>query len=184
MMHRNLTIEALTIALLAATNSSLWSQTHSPEHIFALFVKLDSQGAQLTSDGWQEVAALFVTPGAPRRSRIFVTDGGGPGRPTPEGKKVGFVRDYLQFGHIELPQLHFSAADGSPGGAHLRAGFDLVKVSGPNGELEWRIEGPVPEPVVTIDAAIRYVIEVRANTKDAVLRNNADRTLAALRRLR
>lgn len=182
-MHRSLTLKTLAaVALLAGTNSSLRSQTRSAEDISAIFIKLDSQGAQLTDDGWQKVAALFINPGPRRRNRIVVSDGGRPLLPGPEGARTGMGRDYLELGHIELPQLHFSAAD--PGGYRIRVLFDLVKVSGSNGASDWRIEGPVPEPVVTVEAAIRYVSGVRGNAKDAVIRKNADRTLAALRRLR
>ena len=55
---------------------------------------------------------------------------------------------------------------------------------GPGGTVDWRIEGPVPEPRLGVEAAIRYVTEVRANTKDAAMRKNADQTLASLRRFR
>ena len=40
-----------------------------------------------------------------------------------------------------------------------------VKVSNSSGVGQWRIEGPVPEPVVTVDAAIKYVTGVHMSTK-------------------
>jgi hypothetical protein len=185
-VHRDSPIGALVaIGLLAATGGAAFSQAPSGESVFARFCELDSQGAQLTPEGWQRVAALFVKPGAPRRSRIIVTDGGGRLRPAPEGERVGVGREYVMFGQIELPQVRFSAASGLPPRAKIREeGIYAVKISGPGGQVEWRLEGPVPEPHLAVDAAIRYVTGVRASTKDAAIRKGADATLAALGRLR
>jgi hypothetical protein len=181
-MHRALTIRALAaIGLLAATRGTVLSQTPSAGDVFARFCKLDAQGGQLTDEGWQKIAALFVNPGKPRRDRIIVTDGGGPLGPTPEGGKIAVGREYIHFGHIDLPQVRFSNGEFPPGTMIREQGSYVVKVPGPGGAAEWRIEGPVPEPKITVDAAIRYVTELRANAKDPVIRKNADRTLAALK---
>jgi hypothetical protein len=75
----------------------------------------------------------------------------------------------------------------------VRAGFYVIERFGRgSGEIsrqaggpgQWRIEGPVPEPHLTVDTAIRYVAELRASVKDPAIRRNADNTLAALKRLR
>jgi hypothetical protein len=186
-MHHAFMIRTLAaIGLLAATGGRVLSQTPSAADVFARFCELDSQDAQLTRDGWQKIAALFVNPGTPRRGRIIVTDDrGGPLLPAPEGRKIGVGRLYILFGQIELPRVRFSAVDGLPPGAKIKEeGLYVVKISGPGGTEEWRIEGPVPEPHLTVIAAIRYVTEVRASTKDAAIRKNADETLAALKRFR
>jgi hypothetical protein len=171
------------VGLMAATRGPMLSQTPSAEDVFARFCKLDAQGGQLTHDGWRQIAALFVNPGTPRLHKIFVTGRSGPLGPEPEeGKrKIGVGREYIRLGQIDLPQVRFSAD--APGTMMIEAvGMYMVKISGPGGAEEWRIDGPVPEPVVTADAAIRYITEIRANTKDAIIRKNATRTLAALRR--
>jgi hypothetical protein len=187
-VHRAFTIGTLAaIGLLAAAGGPVLSQTPSADDVFARFCELDSQGGQLTPDGWQKIAALFVNPGTPRRDKIIVTDDrGGPLRSAPEGGKIGVGREYILFGQIELPQFRFSAVDGLPPGAKIieAVGIYVVKIQGPGGTEEWRIEGPVPEPHLTVDAAIRYVTKIRANTKDNTIRRNADRTLAALGRFR
>lgn len=185
MMYRAHMITALAaVGLLVATGIPALPQTRSADAVFARFCELDSHGAQLTSDGWQKIAALFVNPGPPRRDRIIVTnDRGGPLRSTPEGAKVDVGREYIWLGQIALPQVRFSDADAGIKVVEA-VGIHMVKVSGPSGTEEWRIEGPVPEPHLTVDAAIRYVAGILANTKDADIRKNADRTLAALKRLR
>jgi hypothetical protein len=48
----------------------------------------------------------------------------------------------------------------------------------------WRINGPAPEPHVTVDSAIRYVTRIRNTTRDHAIRNSADQTLAELAHFR
>ena len=185
-MHGAFALRIVTaVGLMAATGGPALPQVPSAEDVFARFCELDSQGGQLTPDGWQKIAALFVNPGTPQHDRIIVTDRGGQLRPAPEGAKVAVGREHIQYGQIDLPQVRFSAVDGLPPGAKIREAFmHVVKMPGPGGALQWRIEGPVPEPHLTVDAAIRYVTEIRADTKDAATRRNADRTLAALKHIR
>jgi hypothetical protein len=115
----------------------------------------------------------------------MVSDVGGPLRATREGEKIGVGREHLLFGQIKLPEVRFSAVDNLPPGIKVRGHFTYeVKVTGASGSTEWRIEGPVPEPVVTVDAAIRYVTVLRGNTADPIIRKNVDRTLAALTHFR
>lgn len=185
-MHRILIIGALAaFGPLAAGGGTQSSEASSAEEVFARFCQLDSQGGQLTPDGWRKIATLFVSPGISRRDKILVTDRGDQLRPTPEGAKIGVGREYILYGQIELPRLRFSAVNGLPPGAKiLDEGYDLVNVSGPGGSAEWRIEGPVPQPHLTVDAAIRYVTEARTNAADAGIKKNADQTLAILKRFR
>ncbi|MGB6358906.1 MAG: hypothetical protein WBF30_09025, partial [Candidatus Acidiferrales bacterium] len=51
------------------------------------------------------------------------------------------------------------------------------------GPPEWKIVNESPELCITIDAAVRYVTEARAKTKDPLIRKNADSTLAVLKRM-
>jgi hypothetical protein len=47
----------------------------------------------------------------------------------------------------------------------------------------WQIDHPLDMPFTTVNTAIRYVLEKREKTTDPVIRQNADKTLAALLRL-
>src|ERR1035438_4679953 len=77
-MHGAFALRIVTaVGLMAATGGPALPQVPSAEDVFARFCELDSQGGQLTSDGWQKIAALFVNPGTPRHDRIIVTDRGG-----------------------------------------------------------------------------------------------------------
>ncbi|SPE36863.1 hypothetical protein SBA3_2510020 [Candidatus Sulfopaludibacter sp. SbA3] len=100
----------------------------------------------------------------------------------PEGDKIAVGRVYIRLGQIDLPQLRFSVGDGLPSGIKVKEDFRLVKTLGRGGAQDWRLEGSVPDPPV--DAAIRYVTQIRRATNDATIRKNADRTLAALNHFR
>lgn len=52
------------------------------------------------------------------------------------------------------------------------------------GPKQWRIEGPLAYRWATVNAAILYVMETRDKSKDPVLRQNAEKTLEALRKFR
>ena len=181
MTHYKQRLVALVIVWMLAAVSH--SQGLSPDGVFARFCDLDVHGAQLTSDGWEKVAALFVNPGKPRRERIIVADRTEPLRSTPEGEKFGVGREYIRLGQIKLPQVRFSAEE--PGVRIVEMGpLYVIRVPGLGGTTEWRIEGPVPHPVVNVEAAIRYVTAVVQTTQDAAIKKDAEHTLAALKRLR
>jgi hypothetical protein len=140
------------------------------------FCQLDSHGAQLSSDGRQRVAAMFVAPGAPWHDSVMVVRDFALSRPFPQTGKIGFGVDYRPFGEIDPSQARFTPL---PQSLWVKGSFFVIKQS-----TEWRIEGLMPQPHLTVDTAIRYVTELRANAKDNTIRKNADRTLYMLKRLR
>jgi hypothetical protein len=48
---------------------------------------------------------------------------------------------------------------------------------------DWKIEGPQRLRTATIPGVIRYLMEMRDQSDDPVVRRNADKTIAALKRL-
>lgn len=50
----------------------------------------------------------------------------------------------------------------------------------PNGCNGWRIEGSLDKPFATVNAAIRYVLEMRNKFTDPAVRKNADETIQQL----
>jgi len=155
------------------------------------FCELDARGEQLSSDGWKKVAALFATPIGPRRDKLILVRDFVVSHPNFERGKAEFYVEYIELGQIDPSRMRFSSP--LPPGMKVRAGFYVAKQSGrrPGGTsnqaaecARWLIEGPVPEPHLTVDTAILYVTEFRKNAKDAVLRKNAEKTLAALKHFR
>jgi hypothetical protein len=148
------------------------------------------KGEQLSVAGWQSLAELFVAPGVRGFDKVMVVKNFAVSDPLPAkgGQRVGFSVGYTPLGLIYLSDAHFSPL---PKALAVRADFSVVKQFGPRTRASsvqtehgvWRIEGPVPQPHVTVDTAIRYANELRTNAKDAGTRKNADVLLTALRRL-
>ena len=51
-----------------------------------------------------------------------------------------------------------------------------------DGPLTWRIENTFFSPIITLNTAIRYVSQMRDNTRDLIIKKNAAETLAMLKR--
>jgi hypothetical protein len=133
--------------IIAAIEPFAFSQPEARD-VLERFCELDAQGDQLNPEGWHEIVALFVTPGALWLDKIKL--------------RAGF--DLLP---SEKPD------EVGPGGKGTH-------VVGPTG---WRIEGSPREHHLTVDAASRYAAELRAKTPDVAIRKNAEKTIAALKRL-
>jgi hypothetical protein len=177
------------IVLLIAISGSMLSQAPSARDVLVRFCDLDSQGEQLTPDGWQKVAALFVSPGAPRHDKITVVRDFVVSRPALKKGNAEFYVEYIQLGRIDPSQARFSPLPPMK----VRAGFNVIRqsaagsggaLSHAGGPAEWRIAESVPEPHLTVDTAIRFATKLHANARDVAIRGNADKMLAALKRFR
>jgi hypothetical protein len=51
------------------------------------------------------------------------------------------------------------------------------------GDWDWKLEGPQHERWATLDRAIAYLIEERDKSTDPVIKRNATKTIAILKRL-
>ena len=92
-------------------------------------------------------------------------------RPFPEKDKIGFVVEWTPLGEIDSAGASFSPLSPVP---EIKGNFFVVRQ--PAGEpAGWRIEGPMGRASVTVDAAIRYVTELRKNAANDTVRKNADR---------
>jgi len=158
------------------------SQARDPARdVLERFCKLDAQGGQLSVEGWQNVAALFVNPGAHRIDDIMVVRDYVVSRPFSKGDKLGFIVDYAPVGSIDVAEARFSR---SPPALQVKGDFVIKRsASQSQGPSDWKIEGPVPEPHITVQTAIRYATELQASARDVAMRKNADKMLAALKRV-
>jgi hypothetical protein len=83
------------------------ASTKPPKDIVEQFVKMDVEGARLTSQGWQEADALFVRPSEPPQPKVLlviawryaVSDG-------PEkGNTADFYMGYAEVGRVSTSSL-------------------------------------------------------------------------------
>ena len=153
------------------------------------FCDKDSQGEQLSADAWRKISGMFDSPGTPHLDRISVVRDFVVSMPNLQGDKAEFYVEYIQVGTIDSTAVRFSR---SPS-VKLRTVFNLIKRSateprpaanGGGVRAEWSIEGPVPEPHLTVDGAIRYATELRKTARDAATRRSAAKMLLALNGLR
>jgi hypothetical protein len=192
-MHRAFIVKFFVAVgvVLTAMQPEAFSQP-TPRDVLERFCELDALGGQLTPEGRRDIVALFVKPGAPRLDKIIIVRDFVVSHPAFEKNSAEFYVEYIQLGQISVSLARFSYLPP----LKVRAGFDLVpsgKLSevGPGeketrsaGATGWLIEGSPPPPHLTVDAAIRYAAELRAKTTDVALRKNAEKTIAALKRLR
>ena len=145
------------------------------------FRRMDAEGMQLTSDGWQAIAALFIRPGSAPLEKIAVLSKEGLSYASIADDNTAGVRAMsTYFGWVDVKSGRFEE---EPTGVKSIHDFSLV-LTNPDSSPAWKIEGPMSAPSVTVATAIRYVTRLRATTADAGVRKNAERTLAILERAR
>jgi hypothetical protein len=185
---------AFSLAVIVGTVQSSEPRNNLPKDVVDQFCKMDAAGERLTSGGWQRANAFFVRPSPPVEDAVVGVMGGDffEGTPQIKGDEAIVGIEYLKLGQLDSAmRFVWAASPSSP--VKIRAFYTLVlterhwelrsdgssprEVTGPK---EWRIKDFQSESVVTVDAAIRYVIETRDKSTDPNLKRNADATLAIL----
>ncbi len=176
-------------ATFARGQEAVVSQKSARETLME-FCNMDAEGRQLTAEGWQQLAAMFVQPSASRPDRAIIVSRDF----VISDEKLAQNRADLYVEYQELGQIDSSAHFGPPPGPHhMRVLYSLVRVEshGVEGQgnatstddkhrLEWKIADTQREPRITREAAVRYVTKLRDNTNDSTVKKNADRTLVLL----
>ena len=139
---------------------------------------------------------LFVSPSPPSRDKvIFVMKGGVfVGDPEIKGNTAQVGVQYLEVGRLDSAlRFNFTERDGPVktrtfytlilSARHWERGCEGGKAKDVTGPMEWRIAGSQPEPRVTAVTALRYLVQVRDKSMNPTIRENADRSIAILKRL-
>jgi hypothetical protein len=173
-----------------------WAQPsqQSPLVVLSQFVALETDGRGLTPDGLEQFQSLVVQPPSWRRDRIhvarsYVVKGGAPSE-----NRADLYVEYSAIGELDS-SLGFTGVGSDQ--ATVREEYTLVfdnkytlaaygraparELLGPN---RWRIQTVPPEQWITVNAAIRYVTQMREAATDPVARDNAEKTIATLSRYR
>jgi hypothetical protein len=185
-------VTAFFVALASIATIEGRPRQESAQTTIEAFCQLDREGQQLTPDGWQRIASLFVEPGRRNVVEIRVVDevSVSPSSTTGEGRAAVKVV-YTLVGFLDVKSARLTS--GSAAGLQGYEEFSLVQsasssrveeLGGRPNRAQWRIEGRVPQPHVSIDAAMRYVTALREGTGDPTTRANADQTLKTLQRHR
>jgi hypothetical protein len=189
-----LTWSAVLVSLML---SRCWAQTNQtsepPKQVVERYLKMVADGELLTPDGWTRVNSLVSPPSPqPTDGRIFVTSTHrGVGEISVKDNRaevhdawwdeLGSIDSSLRYtpskaeSNWNIGVYHLILTD-----KHWGRGADGVmkEVTGPP---EWKIEGPLTKRWATVEAAIRYVQNMRDNSSDLSVKQNADKTITALR---
>ncbi len=205
-MHRFLIFAvALGLGVIVADAQAPTEPAKSPKEVVEQFYKMQTEGRWLGPERWDELQDFLtdVEPWSPPKSisvlksyevREARRDIGWGGRVDYQVEV-----DLFEWGSIDA-FLNFASAR-SPRGKLLAAGElaeqrtyqtlvqtdkflkrGLPRDEEKTGALRWRMN-PFFSPEVNVDAALRWVAELRGKSNDPAIRNNAERTLAILKSL-
>jgi hypothetical protein len=172
------------------------SQKKPTELVIRRYEEFIADGSLLTPEGWKRASKLFAGSHAysPSGEIWVVSTGGLVGEDWVKGDRAQVETKWNDsFGTIDS-SLRLKPPDPS-GSITMVEIFSLVfvrKQSGTKGTGEaphsagfgdWKIEGPQRVRTATIPVVIRYLTEMRDQSDDPVVRRNAAKTIAALKRL-
>jgi hypothetical protein len=197
----------ICLIVVALVTSARWRQdsvaweasANSPTETVETLWIMASAGELLTAEGWQEASGFFTQPLPPPKPGIRVVSNiWGPAGPPK--KFAGFANvvsvGCRHWGTIDsalrfTPAPKTDAVKESDGYSLVFAPEHFRTIE--NGKLvqheqtgkykTWQIAHPLDMPFTSVNTAIRYILEKRAKTTDPVIKQNADKTLAALLRL-
>jgi hypothetical protein len=191
-------LSVLFLGVVSVTTQAPKSQGKPTEQLVVHFEKLVANGAFLTPRGWKMAGELFARWGPfPRDNKIaLMTVGGSFGETwvkddqaqveTKWTDDLGTIDSALRF----KPPNDEIRSDMTSFVFHLvytnkhrdigAKGETIREVSGP---WEWNIVEPLMIRWATVDRAIEYVEQMGNKSDDPIIRTNAARTIAALKRL-
>jgi hypothetical protein len=191
-------LSVLFLGVVSVTTQAPKSQGKPTEQLVVHFEKLVANGAFLTPRGWKMAGELFARWGPfPRDNKIaLMTVGGSLGETwvkddqaqveTKWTDDLGTIDSALRF----KPPNDEIRSDMTSFVFHLvytnkhrdigAKGETIREVSGP---WEWKIDEPLMIRWATVDRAIEYVEQMGNKSDEPIIRTNAARTIAALKRL-
>jgi hypothetical protein len=205
-MHRLLIFAAvLALGVIVADAQAPTEPQKSPKEVVEQFYKMQTEGRWLGSERWDERQDFLtdIGPWSPPNS-ISVLRNYEVGKARRDIGVGGIVDyqvevDFFEWGSINS-FLNFTRARG-PQGESPTAGEpveqrtyqtliltdrflkrSLSQDEQKTGALRWRITLS-SSPSVNVDAALRWVAEMRDKSSDRAMKNNAEKTLAILRSL-
>ena len=143
------------------------------------YEELVSTGALLTPEGWEKAAALFksATP-YPASGEILIKSTGGTVGETwaRDNKAEVQERSTDLFGTIDSTLRY------RPPNRDASATIFIYRLT--DADQEWKFAANMSQRITTPEQALRNVTEMRDRTTDPVIKVNADKTIAALNKMK
>jgi hypothetical protein len=190
-------LSATVFTLLAGVTTSIAQilQYKEPtEMLVKQYERLRADGALLSPEGWERASRLFERPKPyPTDSEILLISVPGIiGRDMADGDRARVGTKWGDSCGTIDSQLRYKPISLGEGCIMTEEIFSLVFVHNPramvngvqSGDIgEWKIEEAPQTRAADIPAAIKYVERMRDQSKDLVIRSNANKTIATLKRL-
>jgi hypothetical protein len=194
---RWLLITSLAVAIgtsaASAQTKDFWG---SPKEVVEQYWNLGIRGELLTPEGWEYSSGFFTKPNPVLQDNTFDVFSNDNGVDDTEitGDTAVVTMGFSRLGRIDTV-LRYSPPPKSPFFKNsllfrLALTPTYIRMFGPDGKTEigkkptaesaWEIVENFPRPWATVNAAIRFVLEMRSKTTDPVIKKNADETLAKL----
>jgi len=192
-LTRLLPIFALLVSCPVALFAQVLQYKRPTEQLIKHYERMVAEGALLSRDGWARASKLFAQSGSyPANSEIqLMSTPGLIGETKLDGDRAQVETKWGDYYGTIDSNLRFKSV-GYGGSVLMGEFFSLVFVhhtqshkeaTARSDSGEWKIESAPLARTGTIAAAIKYVERRRDQSNDPVTRKNADRTIAALRRL-
>jgi hypothetical protein len=193
-------IPVLFLWVTTATAQTPLSHGKPTEKVVIQYEKLVADGAFLTPEGWKQAGKLYDRSGPfPRGGVISLMSTGGAlgenwindGRAEVETKWTDYLGTVDSALRYQPPKYEYSVRPTMTvyvfhlvyTNKHRDIGANGETIREVTGPWEWKMEDPPIARWATVDRTIVYVSLMRDKSNDPGIRKNADKTIAALKRL-
>jgi hypothetical protein len=202
MRHRWTILYTLVFVGGVASAQTAGNRLTSPQEVLQNFWKVETEGSRLTPDGWYRATEFFLgRPIPPPQEKVIsvVPNDCSLGTTSVTTDKAELYLYCSDFKNLNSKLQLGKPPNNPPNGAPVVPGmwivYNLVLSDehwelGPGGEphqvknvSEWKIQGFPVGYIINRQAAIRYVTEMRDESADATIKQNADKTIAILKNL-
>ena len=191
-------VTALFLGLTTVAAQTPQSHGKPTERVIIEYEKLVADGEFLTPEGWKMAGKLYDRSDVfPRRGEIsLMSTGGSLAENWLKGNQAevetawtdyyGTIDSALRYRppkqdvSVTIPAYIFRLVYTNK---HRDIGTNGESVRELTGPWEWKIEEPRMARWTTVNRAIEYVARMRDKTDDPIIKRNADRTIATLKRI-
>jgi hypothetical protein len=171
----------LTCILAVAADAQRVSRSDGKptSQVVVRYEELVSNGALLTPEGWEKAAALFksATPYPACGEILIKSTGGSVGETWARDNKAEVQERWTDlFGTIDSTLRY------RPPNRDASATIFIYRLAGVG--QEWKFDATMNQRIATPEQALRYIGEMREKTMDPAVRANADKTSAALKKMK
>ena len=197
-LKASIRIGLISFGVLSAFAVSGAGPIKSAKEVVQRFISLDVEGARLTSQGWRKADTFFAQSSEPPRQKtiVVIAKHYGLSEGAVNGNRADYSLGYEELGQI-TPLLQFVVSNSGVETRSIskynliltdenrRPVTDEKAAKEMDAAFEWRIEGTQPaEMHIGVDAAMRYLADMREQTKDTIAKKNADKSLVTLKSYR